>query len=80
MANMIMQETAKYKQEEQNEQLECFAAQSPNSNYTSQPPTPQRIYLRQPQLTTAPMSKFFSFLKKKKEKFFFYIINKLMKK
>jgi hypothetical protein len=57
-----MQEILIHKQEEQSEQIvkfeENFMAQSMNPNYMPQAPTQQkRILIRQPQLTTAPMSK-----------------------
>lgn len=55
-----MQEILIHKQEEQSEQIAKFEesfTQSMNPNYMPQAPTQQkRIFIRQPQLTTAPMS------------------------
>lgn len=67
-----MQEILIHKQEEQSEQIVKFEenlAQSMNPNYMPQAPTQQkRIFIRQPQLTTAPMSKYLSIY------FFLYFI------
>lgn len=59
-ASRFMQEILIHKQEEQSEQIAKFEesfTQSMNPNYMPQAPTQQkRIFIRQPQLTTAPMS------------------------
>ncbi|CAG8460769.1 5185_t:CDS:2 [Rhizophagus irregularis] len=59
-ASRFMQEILIHKQEEQSEQIAKFEesfTQSMNPNYMPQAPTQQkRIFIRQPQLTTAPMN------------------------